>query len=485
MERPVMSVPDSNAALARTTTAVASDRDVIFQVRVIFIVLWMAFWLCGSLGMVLLSFSGLQFQSNVSSRLASAANVGTTHVTNERLRMSVHRVRLHRKDYDEKLLKVQGLKKAIDEMPVDTSIRTGATLEEIYASLLPVLFKEDRVPAESDTIAEIRSRCERAEGEVKVQCNRKLRKADLLTQLIEVQGLMKLYEDSEEYSDGEDLRSFEVFAFWFLLPALPAPLLVLLVTLSMGALGSILFMLQIHLSTDAASDKFRTSVGWHVCRPFQGMAAALAIFLVVKAGQLSIGSSSAVNAGADLNVFVLALLGVISGLLSDVAIERLSAAGIEVLKATSPKRTKSRDKQDSPATGAASSKGSDTATSPEQAEYSKARDRRDETESPAKGGAPSKRSSASSAPMEPAESHRDQERGIEGRSSREDRLFPVRKSAQSDFESGSSGPKSRDERLSSTERQSNLTDALGNTDVREDAQASVDKPVGGQPQRKR
>jgi len=64
------------------------------------------------------------------------------------------------------------------------------------------------------------------------------------------------------------------------------------------------------------------------------MAAALAIFLVVKAGQLSISPSvgTNVNSAGDLNVFVLGLLGVVSGLLSDSAMERLSAAGINLLR---------------------------------------------------------------------------------------------------------------------------------------------------------
>jgi hypothetical protein len=62
--------------------------------------------------------------------------------------------------------------------------------------------------------------------------------------------------------------------------------------------------------------------------------AALAIFLLVKAGQLSLspGAGASGSIDGDLNVFVLGILGVISGLVSDRAIERISAAGIALLR---------------------------------------------------------------------------------------------------------------------------------------------------------
>jgi hypothetical protein len=125
----------------------------------------------------------------------------------------------------------------------------------------------------------------------------------------------------------------------FMLLMLPHSALILIVTLSMGALGGVLFMLQLHLVESGTSPLYKQSVSYHLFRPFQGMAAALAVLLFVKAGQLSISPPTSVGApgsiDGDLNVFVLGLFGVISGLVSDRAIDRISAAGIALLSARS------------------------------------------------------------------------------------------------------------------------------------------------------
>jgi hypothetical protein len=108
----------------------------------------------------------------------------------------------------------------------------------------------------------------------------------------------------------------------------------------MGALGSSLFMLQVILSEPPLNGDYRTSIAWHLFRPFQGMAAALAIYLVLRAGQVSLTTGgSATAAPTDLNVFVLGLLGVISGLLSDSAMERLKAVGLDVLPTSAARQT--------------------------------------------------------------------------------------------------------------------------------------------------
>ena len=152
------------------------------------------------------------------------------------------------------------------------------------------------------------------------------------------------FENSEAYD-----RYFEIKAYKYLaesiapwkpstdFPVLPHPALILIVTLSMGALGGVLFMLQLHLAEKGSLPFYKQSVSYHLFRPFQGMAAALAIYLLVKAGQLSISPNGGVagNIDGDLNVFVLGILGVISGLVSDRAIERISAAGIALLRTQS------------------------------------------------------------------------------------------------------------------------------------------------------
>jgi len=121
----------------------------------------------------------------------------------------------------------------------------------------------------------MRRRCAAADESTKSQCTRVFNQVDLvgtdlnvvidlngglrtalLNQMKEIQVVVTSYENSEEYGHAEDLESYEsisnlIFPWLpqkFLLPALPHPLLVLSVTLSMGALGSVLFMLQLQLS---------------------------------------------------------------------------------------------------------------------------------------------------------------------------------------------------------------------------------------------
>lgn len=156
-----------------------------------------------------------------------------------------------------------------------------------------------------------------------------------------IEGLVQKFESSEDYKLYDELEGYkslsEKFFPWMstptAFPILPHPALILIVTLSMGALGSVLFMLQLHLVESGQCQVCKQSVSYHLFRPFQGMAAALAIYLLVKAGQMSIapGAGMSGNIDGDINVFVLGILGVISGLVSDRAIDRISAAGISML----------------------------------------------------------------------------------------------------------------------------------------------------------
>ncbi|MBZ9772255.1 hypothetical protein [Mesorhizobium sp. CO1-1-8] len=280
--------------------------------------------------------------------------------------VSIATIQLEGRHYANNVAILEKLKSSQDEDvgsdggkgPVDF-----ARLRDLSALLTPVLFsKVDPPPAAPQIAEEIEKRCDAmsAQSASKDTCTEfvkiyreasgvvpmNTKRDEILKSIGAYQLAVDKYESSPSYSASKDLDSYISFGKlvfpWMPealpLASLPHPMLVLIVTVSMGALGSLLFMLQLHLSPRGSVSPYESSVSWHLFRPLQGMAAALAIFLLVKAGQLSVGSGVGPGAGSpsELNVFALGLLGVLSGLLADGAMERLSSAGIELLSTRRP-----------------------------------------------------------------------------------------------------------------------------------------------------
>ena len=345
--------------------------------RNLFLLTWIALWSYLSLGMVVLSFSAIQFQTTIYDEARREALAASGKGSNS---ITVAIIRLKHDRYKENLALLDSLKKT-NPNGIDKAGNDYPKLRELTSFLYSTLFGPDEgVP--NDVIGEITSRCKKQglQQDIIAKCaefadavaapaptpnGAATAGADLnVSELNQVSIDIKDYEDSFSYSQADDLdgqSKITALIFpWFpqdiLLPALPHPVLVLIVTLSMGALGSVLFMLQLHFINQERAAGHSVSVSWHLFRPLQGMATALAIFLLVKAGQLSVSSGDTLGADSgELNVFVLGFLGVVSGLLSDSAIERLSAAGVELLRISPPTRT-SRENLDRPIPGAEASR---------------------------------------------------------------------------------------------------------------------------------
>jgi len=77
----------------------------VLQARGVFILFWMALWLYLSLGMALLSFSAIQFQSNVTTglRVDEAAIRGVT----------VAGIKLHRESYKDQIAEARRIKQQL------------------------------------------------------------------------------------------------------------------------------------------------------------------------------------------------------------------------------------------------------------------------------------------------------------------------------------------------------------------------------------
>ncbi len=106
--------------------------------------------------------------------------------------------------------------------------------------------------------------------------------------------------------------------------ALPTEILTLLLALTMGALGSTLHITKMLLD---GSDTRKLS--YYLLRPLQGMVTSLVVFVLLKAGQLTISAGD----GEALNIFFVSFAGISAGLLAEEAYSMITRAGAGIIKA--------------------------------------------------------------------------------------------------------------------------------------------------------
>ena len=114
---------------------------------------------------------------------------------------------------------------------------------------------------------------------------------------------------------------FKLDSFW----ALPKQILTLILILSMGVLGSLIFVTIEFLKDPECHSNMRCSM--YIFRPFLGMIVALAMFVMVKSGQSTFGDTSS----EMLSPFMISFLGIISGMLAEQAYQRLVITGTSVI----------------------------------------------------------------------------------------------------------------------------------------------------------
>jgi hypothetical protein len=154
-------------------------------------------------------------------------------------------------------------------------------------------------------------------------------KSDLISQGEEqkyLEMVAKADEDISGLRENEPMaEAIEVIEFFEFLPLYneflkePRELLVMQLTMAMGALGSVITMTWSFVRRD----------GTHTIRrflmlPFVGAISAFVILVFLKAGQLTV---TAGQASDDLDPFVLSFVGIVSGLLSERAYARMSDVG--------------------------------------------------------------------------------------------------------------------------------------------------------------
>jgi len=103
----------------------------------------------------------------------------------------------------------------------------------------------------------------------------------------------------------------------------PRPILKLNLILSMGILGSLIFV-----TIQFIRHPLKYSLEMYFFRPFLGMLMALAMYVMVKSGQWTFLDSKE----KDLSPFLISFLGIISGMLAEQAYRRISFTGISLFR---------------------------------------------------------------------------------------------------------------------------------------------------------
>ncbi len=147
----------------------------------------------------------------------------------------------------------------------------------------------------------------------------------------------KLFKSERERDYISELLSLNDFGFAFL-ATMPTQLLTLILTLSMGALGSVIYLTRTFFDRRTAAP-----FSFYLFRPFLGMVTAVAIFVLAKAGQISISDASLSQGNSEnLNPFLISFLAVLSGLFSEHAYERIQKAGWAIFRSGDNGESKDR-----------------------------------------------------------------------------------------------------------------------------------------------
>lgn len=141
----------------------------------------------------------------------------------------------------------------------------------------------------------------------------------------EHEALVETFSDIEYFENFFNIFSdkFGVKSFW----AVPKPILELVLILSMGILGSLMFI-TIEFINSYNNEKEQFSM--YLFRPSLGMIVALSVYVMVKSGQSAFGEGDS----EYLSPFLISFLGIISGMLAEKAYRKLAITGGTVLNTT-------------------------------------------------------------------------------------------------------------------------------------------------------
>ena len=112
-------------------------------------------------------------------------------------------------------------------------------------------------------------------------------------------------------------------------------MLVLMLVISMGLLGSALHLLAVFVSTQSEVDKRKgLSFGEYPLRLAFGAVTAIVVFIIAKAGIPVLADTSKLGGSAPINPYFVSFLAIVSGLMSDRALETIRGIATNLLRGT-------------------------------------------------------------------------------------------------------------------------------------------------------
>ena len=109
-------------------------------------------------------------------------------------------------------------------------------------------------------------------------------------------------------------------------------MVVLLLVISMGLLGSALHLLAAFVSSQKYDDSQALSFGEYPLRLAFGAVTAIVVFIVAKAGIPILADTSKIGGSAPINPYFVSFLAIISGLMSDRALETVRSIASSMLR---------------------------------------------------------------------------------------------------------------------------------------------------------
>jgi hypothetical protein len=112
--------------------------------------------------------------------------------------------------------------------------------------------------------------------------------------------------------------------------------LVLLLVISMGVLGSALNLLAVFVANQSASDQRQSlSFGEYPLRLAFGAVTAIVVFIIAKAGIPILADTSKLGGASPINPYFISFLAIVSGLMSDRALETIRNIASNLLRSGS------------------------------------------------------------------------------------------------------------------------------------------------------
>lgn len=147
------------------------------------------------------------------------------------------------------------------------------------------------------------------------------------------EALAKIVDPDNRLDDKEEARLHDLISEFDFIEAfalgalhgfsvLPSDFLIIILVVTMGVLGS-----TMQLTYDYYRTERLTSPSLFVLRPMLGAITALVVFILLRAGVLVVTDTTTPGETAPLNPFFIAFVGIVSGLLSENALEMVRRVG--------------------------------------------------------------------------------------------------------------------------------------------------------------